>query len=83
MSYYIVVRPGKTWRDAIGFSGWEKGHKPCLTSERCGIAQTFRSRVLAQIVADELSESGENWVVWNGSNILREIEKTYGVKIIP
>ena len=76
MKYYIVVNPGKTWHDAIGFSGWLK------KSKNCGIARTFRSRVLAQIVADELSESGEKWVVWDGSDILREVEQTYGVKII-
>ena len=77
---YIVVRPGKTWKDVIAFSGYEKGHKPCFTNEKTGIAMTFRYRGMAEHVAEEL---GEGWAVWEADNILREVEKAYGVKVVP
>lgn len=77
---YIVVKPGNTWKDAIAFSGYETGHKPCFTTENTGTALTFLYRNMAEHVAEEL---GEGWTVWETDNILREVEKTYGVKVVP
>jgi hypothetical protein len=76
--YYIVVNPGESQQNITAFVKWSPDHKPVVTSGDV-LPMTFHYKALAQIVADEL---GKNWVVWDGSNILMEAEKTYGIKVI-
>lgn len=71
--YYVVVRPGKSPQDIVGFFCWSGPNKPFTSL----LPRIFYSRTLAQIVADQLSESGEVWVVWNCANIVQEMSDTY------
>lgn len=77
LSCFIVVRPGKSYQDIKGFFGWSGDHKPIVSS----LPKIFHSRTLAQIVADQLNESEDGWVVWDVMNVLKEAEKAYGQEV--